>query len=104
MAPAAAVVAAFAVSCVFGVLVGCGADMQPVAAQVDARSFMPGGEGRIEEDGGRLIDVARHTGESAPQTCRGLFKNAETRAFHVGRGERQSQCCRRAGGTEEFFD
>ena len=104
MAPAAAVVAAFAFGRVFGVLVGRGADMQPVAAQIKGRSVMPGGEGRVEEDGGRLVDVARHAGEGAAQTCSGLFKNAESRTFHVGRGQRQSQCCRGAGGAEEFFD
>jgi len=65
---------------------------------------MPSGEGRVKEDGGRLIDVTRHTGESAAQACRGLFKDAEARTFHVGRGERQGQCCRGAGGAEEFFD
>ena len=104
MGPAAAVVAAVAGRRVLGVFVGRGADMQPVAAEIEGGRFMPGGKRRVEEDGGRLVDVARHAGESAAQTCSGLFKDAETRGFHVGRGERQSQCCRGAGGAEEFFD
>ena len=104
MGPAAAVVAAVAGRRVLGVLMGGGADMQPVAAEIEGRAFMPGGEGRVEENGGWLVDVARHAGESAAQTCGGLFKDAESRTFHVGRGERQGQCRCGAGGAEEFFD
>ena len=104
MGPAAAVVAAFASSRVFGVLVGSGGDMKPVAAKIEGGSLMPSGEGRVEEDGRRLIYVARHAGEGAAQTCGGLFKDAESRTFHVGRGERQGQCRCGAGGAEEFFD
>ena len=104
MGPTAAIVATFAGCCVLGVFVRRGGNMEPVTTEIEGGRLMPSGERRVEEDGRRLIDVARHASEGAAQTCGGLFKDAESRTFHVGRGERQSQCRCGAGGAEEFFD